>query len=69
VAFSIMHISLHLKCTISVCNVSFIEVCEICALLRYYVASCGNCFLMFQDNVSVPSSWVKSVRRTQTLER
>jgi hypothetical protein len=34
---------------------------EICALLGYYAASCGNCLLMFRDNVSVPSLWVKSL--------
>jgi hypothetical protein len=33
---------------------------EISALLGYYAASCGNCLPTFRDNVSVPSSWVKS---------
>jgi hypothetical protein len=33
---------------------------EICALLGYYAASCGNCLPTFRDNVSVPSSRVKS---------
>ena len=33
---------------------------EICALLGYYAASCGNCLLTFRDKVSVPSSRVKS---------
>jgi hypothetical protein len=33
---------------------------EICALLGYYAASCGNCLTTFRDNVSVPSSPVKS---------
>jgi hypothetical protein len=32
------------------------NVDEICALLGYYTASCGNCLPTFQDNVSVPSS-------------
>jgi hypothetical protein len=32
---------------------------EICALLRYYAASCGNCLLTFRDNISVSSSRVK----------
>jgi hypothetical protein len=32
---------------------------EICALLGYYAASCGNCLPTFRDNVSVPSSRVK----------
>jgi hypothetical protein len=33
---------------------------EICGLLGYYTASCGNCLPTFRDNVSVPSSRVKS---------
>ena len=33
---------------------------EICALLGYYAASCGNCLPTFRDHVSVPSSRVKS---------
>jgi hypothetical protein len=33
---------------------------EICALLGCYAASCGNCLPTFRDNVSVPSSQVKS---------
>jgi hypothetical protein len=32
---------------------------EICGLLGYYTASCGNYLLTFRDNVSVPSSLVK----------
>jgi hypothetical protein len=35
------------------------NVDEICALLGYYRASCGNCLQTFWDNVSVPSSSVK----------
>jgi hypothetical protein len=35
---------------------------EICALLGYYAVSCGNCLPTFRDNVSVPSSLVKSLR-------
>jgi hypothetical protein len=31
-----------------------------CALLGYYAASCGNCLPTFWNNVSVPSSRVKS---------
>jgi hypothetical protein len=34
---------------------------EICALLRYYAASCDNCLPTFRDKVSVPSSRVKRV--------
>jgi hypothetical protein len=36
------------------------DVDEICGLLGYYTASCGNCLPTFRDNVSVPSSRVKS---------
>jgi hypothetical protein len=32
-------------------------------LLGYYAASSGNCVSLFGDNVSVPSSWVKSPSR------
>jgi hypothetical protein len=28
---------------------------EMCAVLGYYAASCGNCLPTFRDNVSVPS--------------
>jgi hypothetical protein len=35
-------------------------VYELCALLGYYAPSCGNCLPTFRDNVSVPSSRVKS---------
>jgi hypothetical protein len=35
---------------------------EICGLLGYYASSCGNCLPTFRDNVSVPSSRVKSPR-------
>jgi hypothetical protein len=38
------------------------DVDEICALLGYYAASCGNCLPTFRDNVWVPSSGVKSPR-------
>jgi hypothetical protein len=38
---------------------------EICALLGYYAASCGNCLPTFRDNVSVPSSRVKSPSRNE----
>jgi hypothetical protein len=33
---------------------------EVCGLLGYYAASRGNCLPTFRDNVSVPSSQVKS---------
>jgi hypothetical protein len=38
---------------------------EICALLGYYAASCRNCLPTFRDNVSVPSSRVKSLSRKE----
>jgi hypothetical protein len=38
---------------------------EICTLLGYYVASCGNCLPTFWDYISVPSSWVKSPIRKE----
>jgi hypothetical protein len=38
---------------------------EICTLLGYYAASRGNCLSTFRDNVSGPSSRVKSPRRYQ----
>jgi hypothetical protein len=48
------------------------NVDEICRLLGYYTASCGNYLPIFWDNVSVPSSRVKSPTRedgTDTLSR
>jgi hypothetical protein len=35
---------------------------EICGLLDYYAASCGNCLLTFRNNAAVSSSRVKSPR-------
>jgi hypothetical protein len=43
------------------------DVDEICALLGYYAASCGNCLQTFRNNVSVPSSRVKSPSRSRVL--
>jgi hypothetical protein len=40
---------------------------EMCTLLGYYAASCGNCLPKFRGNVSVPSSRVKSPRRKGLL--
>jgi hypothetical protein len=37
---------------------------KICALLRYYAASCGNCLSTFRDNVSISSSRVNSLLLT-----
>jgi hypothetical protein len=44
------------------------DVAEICTLLGYYAASCGNCLPTFRDNVLVPSSRVKSLLELLTLE-
>jgi hypothetical protein len=33
----------------------------ICAFLGYYAVSCGNCLPTFRDNVSVPSTKVKTL--------
>jgi hypothetical protein len=41
------------------------DVDEICALLGYYSASCGKCLPTFRENVSVPSSRVKSPSRKE----
>jgi hypothetical protein len=41
---------------------------EICGLLGYYAASCGNCLPTFRDYVSVPSSRVKRPSRKETPE-
>jgi len=32
---------------------------EVCAILRYYAAYCGNSLSTFRNNLSVPSSRVK----------
>jgi hypothetical protein len=37
---------------------------EICGLLGYYTASCGNCLPTFRNNVSVASSRVKIPQKT-----
>jgi hypothetical protein len=39
---------------------------EMCGLLGYYVALCGTCLPTFRDNVSVPSSRVKSPSRKES---
>jgi hypothetical protein len=39
------------------------DVDEICGLLGYDTASCGNYLPTFRENVSVPSSRVKISRR------
>ena len=41
------------------------RVIEICALLGYYAASCGNCLPTFRDKVSVPSSRAKIPSRKE----
>jgi hypothetical protein len=42
------------------------DIDEICALLGYYAASCGNCLPKFRDNISVPFSLVKSPCRNES---
>jgi hypothetical protein len=42
------------------------DVDKICVLLGYYAASCGNCLPTFRDNISVPSSRVKSLVQVGT---
>jgi hypothetical protein len=51
-----------------VTDVSGQHISQICALLGYYAASCGNCLPTFRDNVSVPSSRVKSPRRKESRQ-
>jgi hypothetical protein len=43
------------------------DVDEICGLLGYYTASCGNYLPTFRDNVSVPSLRVKIPNRQESL--
>jgi hypothetical protein len=43
------------------------SIIEICGLLGYYTASCGNYLPTFRDNVSVPSSRVKIPSRKASL--
>jgi hypothetical protein len=40
---------------------------QISGLLGYYEASCGNSLPTFRDNISVPSSRVKSPSRKESL--
>ena len=44
------------------------EVDGICALQGYYAASSGNILPTFLDNLSVPSSGVKNLKKLLTLE-
>ena len=43
------------------------EVDEKCALLGYYTASSGNFLLMFQHNMSVPSSCWQEITTTRCV--
>ena len=43
------------------------DINEICALLGYYAASCGNPLPTFRDSVSVPSSRAKKSKKTWPL--
>jgi hypothetical protein len=53
----------HVALSENTCNWDCVCLFEICALLGYYAASYGNCLPTFRDNVSVPSSRVKSPNR------
>jgi hypothetical protein len=48
-------------------QICIISTDEICGLLGYYTASCGNYLPTFRDNVSVPSSRVKIPSRKESL--
>jgi hypothetical protein len=41
----------------------YCEVHEIYAFLSYYAAYGGNSLMMFQNNILVPSSWVKKFKK------
>jgi hypothetical protein len=57
----IIYTYIHIKSDVRTLILGFRrDVDEICTLLGYYEASCLNCLPMFPDNVSVPSSRVKS---------
>jgi hypothetical protein len=43
-----------------------LDVDEICGLLGYYTASCGNYLPTIRDNLSVPSSRVKIPNRKES---
>jgi hypothetical protein len=51
----------------NICGVFVEKPYKICGLLGCHAASCGNCLPTFRDNVSVPSSWVKSPSRKESL--
>jgi hypothetical protein len=55
-----------IKATITLISGFRRDVDEICGLLGYYAASCGNCLPTFRDNVSVPSPRVKSPSRKES---
>jgi len=42
--------------------------CEICALLRYYAAECGNSILTFRDNLLIPYSRAMKSKRENRAE-
>jgi hypothetical protein len=66
--FYICTVSQFRKCILILISVFRRDVDEIYALLGYYAASCDNCLPTFRDNVSVPSSRVKSPNRKETVE-
>jgi hypothetical protein len=45
------------------------DIEEICALVGYYRASCGNCSPTFRGNVTVQSLRVKSASRKEGRKR
>jgi hypothetical protein len=44
-----------------------ISSCKVSALLRYYEAMSGNSLLMFQDNLSIPSSRSRNPKREESM--
>jgi hypothetical protein len=52
------YICITMECSYHTLISGFRRDVEICALLGYYAASCGNCLPTFRVNVSVPSSRV-----------
>jgi hypothetical protein len=52
---------------VKLCSLKITYYYETCGLLGYYTASRANCLPTFRDNVSVPSSRVKSPSRKESL--
>jgi len=45
---------------------SCITICEICTLLRYYIAQISNFTPMFWDDLLIPTSRVKKSKKENT---